>query len=113
MALTAYPWFHFVANVQEDKFDMDQLEKCQPFPSTSIYAPGVGCLGPAVESCSMIAICQEWSQWNTWTACSATCGEGERKRTRECIGGRDCPGVSMASRSPHVVHFLDLVVNPE
>ncbi|VDP12372.1 unnamed protein product [Heligmosomoides polygyrus] len=73
----------------------------------------VGCLGPAVESCSMIAICQEWSQWNTWTACSATCGEGERKRTRECIGGRDCPGVSMASRSPHVVHFLDLVVNPD
>ncbi|WKY14318.1 hypothetical protein Q1695_000118 [Nippostrongylus brasiliensis] len=59
------------------------------------HCSGVGCLGPAVESCSMMLACQEWTLWSSWSACSTSCGEGERKRTRECIGGRDCPGVSI------------------
>ncbi|VDL70722.1 unnamed protein product [Nippostrongylus brasiliensis] len=57
------------------------------------HCSGVGCLGPAVESCSMMLACQEWTLWSSWSACSTSCGEGERKRTRECIGGRDCPGI--------------------
>ncbi|VDM84798.1 unnamed protein product, partial [Strongylus vulgaris] len=55
---------------------------------------GVGCVGARTEPCMVTPVCQEWSQWGPWSMCSTTCGEGERKRSRECIGGRDCPGVS-------------------
>ncbi len=41
----------------------------------------------------------EWSQWGAWGYCQATCGEGIKKRMRECDdpkpenGGKDCLGV--------------------
>ena len=35
-----------------------------------------------------------WSIWNSWSSCSKTCGGGEKKRTRHCRGGFDCPGVT-------------------
>ncbi|KAI8779431.1 hemicentin-1, partial [Biomphalaria glabrata] len=38
----------------------------------------------------------KFSEWSDWSACSSTCGLGEKKRTRECIqpsfGGRRCWG---------------------
>ena len=36
----------------------------------------------------------KWRQWTSWTACSATCGEGKKTRTRSTIparyGGKGC-----------------------
>ncbi|PIO68037.1 thrombospondin type 1 domain protein [Teladorsagia circumcincta] len=37
--------------------------------------------------------CGHWVT-GTWTRCSSTCGQGIRRRTVECMGGRDCPFTS-------------------
>jgi len=38
-----------------------------------------------------------WTQWSSWSRCSAQCGTGEESRSRIC-GGGDCPGMRMESR---------------
>ncbi|GMT32391.1 hypothetical protein PFISCL1PPCAC_23688, partial [Pristionchus fissidentatus] len=37
--------------------------------------------------------CPQWTPWAPWSICSASCGEGEKRRSRICLGGR-CEGPS-------------------
>ncbi|XP_033761247.1 hemicentin-1-like [Pecten maximus] len=63
---------------------------------------GRKCIGSSLDSRTCImASCPvngEWGNWQGWTECSATCGEGERFRTRFCDnptprdGGLNCQG---------------------
>ncbi|TNM93109.1 hypothetical protein fugu_018511 [Takifugu bimaculatus] len=61
---------------------------------------GEPCRGPTRQTkfCN-IAVCPvdgNWNEWSTWSACSATCSNGTRQRTRECngpsYGGSECHG---------------------
>ncbi|KAM7440987.1 hypothetical protein ABFA07_009879 [Porites harrisoni] len=46
----------------------------------------------------------DWSNWNKWTACSKTCGEGTQIRIRTCDdpkplhGGKQCEGAAQEAR---------------
>ncbi|KAL0962525.1 hypothetical protein UPYG_G00341230 [Umbra pygmaea] len=61
---------------------------------------GEPCKGPVKQTkfCN-IAVCPvdgTWNEWSGWTACSATCSNGTKQRTRECngpsYGGSECRG---------------------
>ena len=50
-----------------------------------------------------------WTQWSSWSSCSATCGVGSRTRTRNCTDpapqgdGADCVGASSGTESCNIV----------
>ena len=50
----------------------------------------VGCVGEdkATETCAT-SDCPTLTPWSEWTSCTTTCGGGTRKKTRECVYGRD------------------------
>ena len=55
-------------------------------------------LSSTVESFVAASVDGVWSLWSRWSRCSATCGHGVRKRSRQCtsprpkFGGRPCDG---------------------
>ena len=50
-----------------------------------------------------------WSQWNPWTSCSLTCGDGIHSRDRLCTnpipqhGGANCSGKTSESQTCKIV----------
>lgn len=39
-----------------------------------------------------------WSEWSEWSSCSQTCGQGVKRRSRQCEGGTVCTGDNMEAR---------------
>ncbi|EYC10688.1 hypothetical protein Y032_0054g2496 [Ancylostoma ceylanicum] len=48
---------------------------------------------PVSEETCANESCGHWVT-GRWTKCSAPCGQGTRRRTVECVGGKDCPFTS-------------------
>ncbi len=40
----------------------------------------------------LLSIVSQWGEWTTWSACSTTCGRGQRIRVRQCVGRGVCEG---------------------
>ena len=88
-----------------------------------------------MESCDSLIGCPVdgiWSDWNTYSECTASCGSGTQTRTRLCTGQSNggqpcfgpatqtitcstninCPSLYLLSpRHSHTFHFYTTIVN--
>ena len=80
-----------------------------------------------VSSLSAVtAIDGNYTEWSKWSECSASCGEGQQSRSRECMnpkpqfGGRNCSHIGGSEESrpctivncegKKVLYLLDLTI---
>ena len=42
--------------------------------------------------CASYIVEATWSDWSSWSECTASCGGGRRTRRRSCQGGNTCVG---------------------
>lgn len=94
------PWFGDRCQEVPDLCDDHKCHNrstCQANPEMKTYE----CLCPKGYKgtlCEERAIDGNWSEWEIWTACSATCGPSQRSRVRHCDNprpdpeGENCPG---------------------
>ncbi|KAI6173854.1 hypothetical protein M3Y98_01127100 [Aphelenchoides besseyi] len=56
--------------------------------------PSHDCPGAAQDQTAcQLGKCPYWESWTSWSSCSASCGHGQQKRTRECAPkGYGCTG---------------------
>jgi len=63
---------------------------------------GSGCSGDGIETrlCNSNSCPDEakWSNWESWSSCTKSCGGGKSSRQRTCIGSVGCSGVMRAER---------------
>ena len=58
----------------------------------------------SIPFCFLSIVDGDWSNWNKWTTCSKTCGEGTQIRIRTCDdpkplhGGKQCEGAAQEAR---------------
>ena len=58
----------------------------------------------SIPFCFLSIVDGDWSNWNKWTTCSKTCGEGTQIRIRICDdpkplhGGKQCEGAAQEAR---------------
>ncbi|XP_071851542.1 uncharacterized protein [Apostichopus japonicus] len=74
------------------------------------HGPYLTCKCPSTATgarCETLIVNGRWSEWSNWSACSETCGWGQRSRSRTCSnprpsgGGRNCEGPLVEEEACH------------
>ena len=62
------------------KGNRERRRKCGPLTRDTNT-----CVGDTreIEECDR-GLCSQWGSWNTWSQCSASCGQGVKQRKRTC-----------------------------